>query len=95
MDYQLAIQGSGYSLFGNSALLLSGSLRDYSAFGGPPYTLTSFLFLGDNTSSANANVTLGNMSVSAVPEPCSLMFVALSFAGVAIVTRRRSGTHQP
>lgn len=90
VEYQLAIQGNAYSLFGNSSLLLSGSLRDYSAFGGPPYTLQNFLFLGDNTSSANANVTIGNISLSAVPEPSSLMLIAITFAGVAIVARRRA-----
>ena len=95
VDYQLAIQGNGYSLFGNSSLLLSGSLRNYSSFGSPPYTLPNFLFLGDNTSSANANVTIGNISLSAVPEPSSLMLIAMSVAGVAIVTRRRARTHQP
>ena len=95
VEYQLAIQGNAYSLFGNSSLLLSGSLRDYSAFGNPPYTVPNFLFLGDNTSSANANVTLGNISLSAVPEPSSLLLIAVSVAGVATVTRRRAGTVQP
>lgn len=85
--YQLAIQGNSYSLSGNSSTLLTGGLRDYSSFGFP-YSLPNFLFLGDNTSSANANVTLGNISLSAVPEPASWVFLGMVAAAFCVVRKR-------
>lgn len=92
--YELAIQGNSYSLFGNSLLLLNGSLRNYSAFGGPPYTLSNYLFLGDNTSSAGADVTLGNVSLSTVPEPGLSGMIASLTAGVGLFFRRQRGLNR-
>jgi hypothetical protein len=67
--YDLQIIGNQYSLSANGSQLFSSLLRDYSAFGGPPYTLGNYLFLGDNTSSASASVNLGRVTMRAVPEP--------------------------
>jgi Ca2+-binding RTX toxin-like protein len=87
--YDLKIQGDTYYLFaaGGTTPILSGSLRNYTAFdhtkAGPaglplpydPYERTNFVFLGDNTSSAQADVTLqrvelqANTRVRFVPNP--------------------------
>ena len=78
VHYQLAVLGDSYELFAGSSLLLGGSLRDYSSFG-KPYTYQSFLFLGDDTTSANAKIELARVAVlsSAVPEPGSIVLASL------------------
>jgi hypothetical protein len=78
-DYRLRITNDTYTLLQSNQTLLSGSVRNY---GTPsvPYTLANYLFLGDNTTSASANVTLGAIqlqsNLSSVPEPSSGMMIA-------------------
>lgn len=86
--YQLTVQGNSYFLAGNNSLLLTGGLRDYSSFGSP-YSLPNFLFLGDNTSSAGANVTLGSISLSAVPEPAVRGLMSIVAAASCVIRRRQ------
>jgi hypothetical protein len=78
-DYRLRVQDNSYALFSGGNQLLTGSIRNYTAFGSPPYTLPNFLFLGDNTTSAGADITLGAITLqsdlTAVPEPSSLFFL--------------------
>ncbi len=67
-SYQLAIQGNGYTLSAGGTPILSGSLRNYSAFTPPlgfpnPYTSTNFLSLGDNSASARARIKLTSVSI--------------------------------
>lgn len=61
--YKLTILGSNYTLSADSTRLLQGSLRDYSNFG-VPYSLPGFLYLGDDTSSAGAAITLGEITLN-------------------------------
>jgi hypothetical protein len=71
-DYKLAVKGDGYELFANNASILKGALRTYQfdpATSNPPlpaspYTLPSFLFLGDNTDQGRASVTLGAIAIT-------------------------------
>jgi hypothetical protein len=65
-DYQVTIGGDTYTLTANGNPLLTGPLRDYSAFDGfpDPYETPNFLFLGDNTTSAGARVQLSFLSVT-------------------------------
>ncbi len=54
-------------------LLLSGPLRDYSAFSGSvdPYETPSFIFLGDDTTSAESAVEIASIIVEQSPDaPC-------------------------
>ncbi len=78
-DYRLRVQDNSYALFSGGNQLLSGSIRNYTAFGAPPYILPNFVFLGDNTTSAGADITLGAITLqsnlAAVPEPSSLFFL--------------------
>ena len=69
--YELAIHGDGYALRADGVPLLSGPVRDYSAFAGAPnpYTTPSFLFLGDDTSSAAARFRLGMVAITLLPAP--------------------------
>lgn len=66
IQYQLVIAGEQYTLTANSLPLLSGPVRDYSRFDGfpDPYETPGFLFLGDNTSSSQARLRLGFVSVT-------------------------------
>ncbi len=93
--YRLRILGNGYTLSEGANTLLNGSLRDYTAAGFPPYTLPNFLFLGDNTSSAAANLRLGVISLqsnlSAVPEPSSGLLLGVAVSAFGLTTRRRRG----
>lgn len=97
---RLDVLGSNYALrlANNSgftgATVLSGSLRDYSAFTGSPnpYVLPNFIFLGDNTQSAGAKVQWKYMETAAVPEPASL--AALGLGIFALVRRRKARAHR-
>ena len=70
VEYLLTITGDTYTLTANHEPILSGPVRDYSAFDGfpDPYETPSFLFLGDDTTSAQARIRLGFLSVTG-PEP--------------------------
>lgn len=65
IGYVLTVQGDGYTLSGNGTPILSGKLRDYSAFVGPtdPYETPNLIFLGDDTSSASAKIGLAYAAV--------------------------------
>ncbi|MEQ1826985.1 MAG: hypothetical protein ABL921_13605 [Pirellula sp.] len=79
-NYRLQILNDVYTLMDGNNLLLSGAVRDYTAFngapGGVPYSLANYAFLGDDTTSGAADITLGMVTLqsnlSAVPEPASL-----------------------
>ena len=66
IDYQVMILGDTYTLTANTAPILTGPVRDYSAFDGfpNPYGTPNFLFLGDDTTSAQARVRLGFLSIT-------------------------------
>ena len=67
--YKLTIFNDSYLLVANDMLLLSGTLRQYTdwdpPFGVPvdPYEQPNQLFLGDDTSSARAEVWLGDVTI--------------------------------
>jgi hypothetical protein len=91
-SYQLRIVNETYSLMEGANTLLSGSVRDYSASLQIPYTLPNYLFLGDNTTSASANIQLGAVTLqsnlTAVPEPSSLSLVSTCLFIGCIATGR-------
>lgn len=61
VEYELLISGDDYELRSGETAILDGSLRDYRAFGGFPYDVPGFLFLGDNTTSAKADLELAQV----------------------------------
>ncbi|MCA9102014.1 MAG: PEP-CTERM sorting domain-containing protein [Planctomycetales bacterium] len=67
VDYQLSVLGDGYALLADGALVLAGNLRNYNPSGvstlTDPYNNPSFLFLGDDTTSAESHVLLGDVTV--------------------------------
>jgi hypothetical protein len=66
INYQLVVTGDTYTLTANTQPILNGSVRDYSDFDGfpDPYQTPNFLFLGDDTTSAQARVQLGFVAVT-------------------------------
>ena len=66
IEYQITMVDDTYTLSADAQPILSGPLRDYSAFDRfpDPYETPNFLFLGDDTTSAQARVRLRFLSVT-------------------------------
>ena len=65
--YDLDVAGDSYTFSSGSTTLLSGLLRDYTSavgFGTDVYRTPNFIFLGDNTTSARANIDLSSVSLT-------------------------------
>ncbi len=87
--YDLTILGGGYSITADGNPLLVGSLRDYSSFGFP-YSLSNYLFLGDNTTSASGSFEVEQLAV--VPEPSiGLVTTVCALALLRLREQRRKG----
>lgn len=65
IPYELTVLGDSYALSTGNTPILSGKLRDYTAFAGfpDPYETPNFIFLGDDTTSAQAEIRLARVSV--------------------------------
>lgn len=65
IPYELTVLSDTYSLSISHTQVLTGPLRDYTAFAGFPdvYESPNFIFLGDDTTSAQARVRIGYVSV--------------------------------
>lgn len=86
--YDLDILGGSYTLHANGSPILTGALRDYSAFG-LPYTIPSFLFVGDNTSSAQAAAQISRIELNSLPEISSMSILGVAAALLGSMIRRR------
>ena len=93
--YDLRIQGSTYTLLTGNTTLLTGAVRDYTGaagFGSEVYRTSNFVFLGDDTTSAGANINLARVSITAntaAPEPGSGLLALLGAALPAAAWLRR------
>ena len=60
VDYALTLRPTSYVLLANGAIILTGPIRDYEAFGGFPnvYVNPNFIFFGDDTTSAGGAFNL-------------------------------------
>ena len=95
-SYDLQIKGDTYTLLAGGTAILTGKLRNYTAFdstgaGLPydPYERTNFIFLGDNTSSAQANVDIARVDLKTNPK---VRFVPTGAGTAAIDFRAWDGT---
>lgn len=94
-EYQLMIIGDTYTLTANNVTILTGPVRDYSSFEGfpDPYQTPNFLFLGDDTTSAQAHVRLQYLSITGV-EPV-IPTMAITSTNTSIPTPTASFTPIP
>jgi hypothetical protein len=92
--YSLSLLATNYILRADGVPILSGPIRDYTAFNGfpNPYRTPDFLFLGDDTSSAST--LFGLRDVVLIPAPMVSMPEAgmLTWQGVSNATYRVDGT---
>ncbi|MEP7189390.1 MAG: PEP-CTERM sorting domain-containing protein [Roseiflexaceae bacterium] len=68
VGYVLAVLGDSYALSSNGTPILSGRLRDYTAFNDipDPYETPNLIFLGDDTSSASAKISLAYVAAGPI-----------------------------
>lgn len=68
-SYELSILNDTYTLAAGGAVILSGPLRDYTAFEGFPdvYETPGFLFLGDNSRRAAAKTAISYVALETAP----------------------------
>ncbi|MEM7033240.1 MAG: choice-of-anchor Q domain-containing protein [Chloroflexota bacterium] len=73
IQYELVINNYEYSLLAAGNEILRGRLRDYTDFSGPidPYETPNFVFLGDDTTSAQAEVRLGAIELVTDANPAN------------------------
>ena len=90
--YDLTIHGERYTLATAGQSLLAGDVRDYtsaSGFGTSVYRTGSFLFVGDDTTSARGQLLLRNVVLAMpVPEPGTLLLFLLGIALLALWRQR-------
>lgn len=86
-DFALTVLGNNYTVKADGAPILTGLVRDYSAFG-PPYTAKSFLFMGDDTSSAASKTEIALVTLSPVPEPAAAVLLFSGAFLLALLPRR-------
>lgn len=69
-QYQLFVVGDNYFLYADGAALLNGRVRNYANFSGfpDPYETPNFIFLGDNTTSAQAQTQLNRAAVQTLSQ---------------------------
>lgn len=72
--YDITMKGAAYTVYADGRRILTGALRDYSAFDAgaaalpfDPYETRSFVFFGDNTRSASGATFLTRVEVLTVP----------------------------
>jgi len=88
VNYSLTLFGTNYCLRAHGAPVLSGSTRNYTAFSGPinPYRTPSFLFFGDDTTSAGGSFNLQRIQLVQPPRLAFSGTGVVSWTGVSNVT---------
>ena len=81
-SYRLSVLGNNYTLAADGSTVLSGSLRDYTLAPPPPlplnpYNTPNLIFLGDDTSSAQARIEFRYAAVINAP-PFSVFLPLIS-----------------
>ena len=89
-EYDLAVKGGSYAVYTGGGKLFGGSLRGYPIVH-PVYAETSFMFFGDDTTSAEGETQISYIEFlgTAVPEPGVLALLAARAVGVLRRRRRR------
>lgn len=84
VEIVLSLHATHYRLYANGTPLLTGPVRDYTAFTGFPdvYETPNFIFLGDDTTSAAAEVELAAVVLVQPPRLSLAADGRLSWSGV-------------
>jgi hypothetical protein len=85
VDYALTFHATNYVLAANGTDILSGPVRDYSAFNGfpDPYSSTNFLFFGDDTTSAGGILLLSKVVLITAPQVVARSDGLVAWTGVS------------
>jgi len=97
--YELFLDLTGYKLSANGQQILNGALRNYSGQSSSPlaavYSIPNFLFLGDDTTSASADIDFARATIEVVPEPATYAILAPALLLLIASTRRPIATVKP
>ena len=89
VTYKLSVLGDSYELKADGALIITGLMRDYTAFTDTlnPYTQSSSIGISDNTTSAQGIVEIARVELTqtTIPEPGAL---ALLSVGILLILRQ-------
>ena len=99
ITYELQIAGDQYTLLADGLPLLSGPLRDYTAFEGfiDPYETPNLLFLGDDstTSRAKVNIAYVALETTSIPTPTPRPTLTATVAPTKTATSTPTATIAP
>ncbi len=82
VNYAVTISATNYVLWADGASILSGPLRNYSAFG-PPYNQANFIFFGDDTGSAAGSFAVREVALILPPRLAMPVPGIVSWTGVS------------
>jgi hypothetical protein len=85
VDYALTFHATNYVLAANGTDILSGPVRDYSAFSGfpDPYSSPNFLFFGDDSTSAGGVLLLKKVVLITAPQLVARADGSITWTGVS------------
>jgi hypothetical protein len=85
VDYALTFHATNYVLSANGTNILTGPVRDYTAFAGfpNPYSTPDFLFFGDDTTSALGTFILRKVLLITAPQLSALPDNRIVWTGVS------------
>jgi len=85
VNYSLTLLATNYVLRANGASILTGPVRNYTAFSGfpNPYSTPDFIFFGDDTSSASASVNVRSVTLILPPQLTMSVPNVVAWTGVS------------
>lgn len=88
VNYALNFHPTNYILSANGTNILTGPIRDYTAFSGfpNPYSSTNFLFFGDDTTSAGGTLVLRQVVLITAPQLFARPDKVITWTGVSNLT---------
>ena len=86
VDYALFLQATNYVLQANGSAILTGPVRNYTAFSGfpNPYSTPDFIFFGDDTTSASGSFNVRKLTLILPPS------LSMNVHGVVAWSRSRA-----
>ncbi len=97
VDYQVIVVSDTYTLTANATPILTGPVRDYTDFSGfpDPYETPNFLFMGDDTTSAQARIRLTYVSITGTGQPTATPTVTSTSTSTETPTSTPTPTFTP